>query len=147
MKTVLSKICMPAAYIKFASPGGEECNLSACFSDPNSAAQLRTSVFLSHLFLSRGKISPSVTHVCSDCRVMGNDTGLLGVASVRAPLSQALNCSLGGRRYGSLPQPSNEAVDDKTTRPILQPGCVSPATIEDLVFYQLKSCANASRVP
>lgn len=87
---------MPAAYIQFASPGGEERNLSACSSDPKSAAQLslptqlRTSVLLSHLFLSRVKISPSVTHVCSDCGVMGNDTGLLGVASVRAPLSQAL---------------------------------------------------------
>lgn len=54
---------------------------------------------------------------------MGNDTGLLGVASVRAPFSRALNCSLGARRFGSLPQPFKEVVDDITTRPILQPGC------------------------
>lgn len=39
-----------------------------------------------------GKIRPPVMHVCSGCGVMGNDTGLLGGASVRAPLSP---CSTG----------------------------------------------------
>lgn len=81
-----------------------------------------TSVLLSHLFLSPGKIRPSVTHVCSDCGVMGNDTPRRRFRA-RSLLSQALNSSLGARRFGSLPQPFKEAVDDMTARSILQPGC------------------------
>lgn len=82
-------------------------------------------------------VSPAVTRVCAGCAVIGNDTGLHGVASERAPLSPrssapASRCATG---------PSKEAVEDK---------CVPPAVIHDVhasaaLWLRLRVAAEASR--